>query len=222
MTEKELFVSAFMQAEQILNAPYLKNSDFNFEFSDKFESKMQSLISKERRIKFSTRRKISKSLLAAVIAAVIMLTGTMSVSASRRKLIDFVETLTPGFLSIDIAKDSQLDDETIKTEYTLKTVPNGFKIVQYDKNDYGVFCVWKNESGEKIVFSQDPISTSVSMDNEHIFERTLVNGNKAYFHGENENLFITWNDGSYWFSIAATSTDKETLLDYAKNIIEKM
>lgn len=222
MTEKELFVSAFMQAEQILNAPYLENSDFGFEFSDKFESKMQSLISKERRIKFSTRRKISKSLLAAVIAAVIMLTGTLSVSASRRKLIDFVETLTPGFLSIDIAKDSQPGNEIIKNEYTLKDVPDGFKIVQYDKNDYGVFCVWKNESGEKIVFSQDPISTSVSMDNEHIFERTLVNGNNAYFHGEDGNLFITWNDGTYWFSIAATSTDKETLLDYAKNIIEKM
>lgn len=222
MTEKELFVSAFMQAEQILNAPYLENFDFGFEFSDKFESKMQSLISKERRIKFSTRRKISKSLLAAVIAAMIMLTGTLSVSASRRKLIDFVETLTPGFLSIDIAKDSQPGNEIIKNEYTLKDVPDGFKIVQYDKNDYGVFCVWKNESGEKIVFSQDPISTSVSMDNEHIFERTLVNGNNAYFHGEDGNLFITWNDGTYWFSIAATSTDKETLLDYAKNIIEKM
>lgn len=222
MTEKELFVSAFMQAEQILNAPYLENSDFGFEFSDKFESKMQSLISKERRIKFSTRLKISKSLLAAVIAIIIMLTGTLSVSASRRKLIDFVETLFPGYVSIDLTKDSQLNDETIKTEYTLKTVPDGFKIIQYDKNDYGVFCVWKNECGEKIVFSQDPISTSVSMDNEHIFERTFVNGNKAYFHGEDENLYITWNDGTYWFDIGADSIDRETLIAYAENIIEKM
>ena len=222
MTNKELFVNAFIEAEKIEYAGYLDKSFFTFEFSPKFEKKMSKLVSKEHLIKFSTRRKISKSLIAAVVAIIVMFTGLMSVSASRRKIIDFVESLSPGFLSIDLTKDSQLDDETIKTEYTLKTVPDGFKIVQYDKNDYGVFCVWENESGEKIVFSQDPISTSVSMDNEHIFERTLVNGNKAYFHGEDSNLFITWNDGNYWFSIAATSTDKETLLDYAKNIIEKL
>ena len=222
MTNKELFVNAFIEAEKIKYAGYLDKSFFTFEFSPKFEKKMSKLVSKEHLIKFSTRRKISKSLIAAVVAIIVMFTGLMSVSASRRRIIDFVETLFPGYVSIDLTKDSQLDDETIKTEYTLKTVPDGFKIVQYDKNDYGVFCVWKNESGEKIVFSQDPISTSVSMDNEHIFERTLVNGNKAYFHGEDSNLFITWNDGTYWFSIAATSTDKETLLDYAKNIIEKL
>lgn len=222
MTNKELFVNAFIEAEKIQYTDYLDKSFFTFEFSPKFEKKMSKLISKEHLIKFSTRRKISKSLIAAVVAIIVMFSGLMSVSASRRKIIDFVETLLPGYVSIDLTKDSQLDDETIKTEYTLKTVPDGFKIIQYDKNDYGVFCVWENESGEKIVFSQDPISTSVSMDNEHIFERTLVNGNKAYFHGEDSNLFITWNDGTYWFSIAATSTDKETLLNYAKNIIEKL
>lgn len=222
MTNKELFVNAFIEAEKIKYAGYLDKSFFTFEFSPKFEKKMSKLVSKEHLIKFSTRRKISKSLIAAVVAIIVMFTGLMSVSASRRRIIDFVESLSPGFLSIDLTKDSQPGNEIIKTEYTLKTVPDGFKIVQYDKNDYGVFCVWENESGEKIVFSQDPISTSVSMDNEHIFERTLVNGNKAYFHGEDSNLFITWNDGTYWFSIAATSTDKETLLNYAKNIIEKL
>lgn len=222
MTDKEMFCSAFMQAEQILNAPYLENSDFRFEFSDKFESKMQSLISKERRIKFSTRRKISKSLLVAVIAIIIMLTGTLSVSASRRKLIDFVETLTPGFLSIDLTKDSQPGNEIIRTEYTLKTVPDGFKIIQYDKNDYGVFCLWRNENGEQLVFSQDTMSASITIDNEHYFERTLINGNKAYIYGEGRNLYITWNDGTYWFDIGADSIDRETLIAYAENIIEKM
>ena len=222
MTNKELFVNAFIEAEKIEYTDYLDKSFFTFEFSPKFEKKMSKLISKEHLIKFSTRRKISKSLIAAVVAIIVMFSGLMSVSASRRKIIDFVESLSPGFLSIDLTKDSQPGNEIIKTEYTLKTVPDGFKIIQYDKNDYGVFCVWENESGEKIVFSQDPISISVSMDNEHIFERTLVNGNKAYFHGEDSNLFITWNDGTYWFSIAATSTDKETLIAYAENITKKL
>lgn len=150
MTNKELFVNAFIEAEKIEYTDYLDKSFFTFEFSPKFEKKMSKLVSKEHLIKFSTRRKISKSLIAAVVAIIVMFSGLMSVSASRRKIIDFVESLSPGFLSIDLTKDSQPGNEIIKTEYTLKTVPDGFKIIQYDKNDYGVFCVWENESGEKL------------------------------------------------------------------------
>ncbi|WP_296967696.1 DUF4367 domain-containing protein [uncultured Eubacterium sp.] len=222
MTNKELFVNAFIEAEKIEYAGYLDKSFFTFEFSPKFEKKMSKLVSKEHLIKFSIRRKISKSLIAAVVAIIVMFTGLMSVSASRRKIIDFVETLFPGYVSIDLTKDSQLDDETIKTEYTLKTVPDGFKIVQYDRNDYGVFCLWRNENGEQLVFSQDTMSASITIDNEHYFERTLINGNKAYIYGEGKNLYITWNDGTYWFDIGADSIDKETLIAYAENITKKL
>lgn len=222
MTEKELFVSAFMQAEQILNAPYLENSDFGFDFSDKFESKMQSLISKERRIKFSTRRKISKSLLAAVIAAVIMLTGTLSVSASRRKLIDFVETVFSDYISVEPSKDSEIKIYNIETPYNLGYVPDGFTLWNYEQDEIGVTATWTNGKGDEIVFMQDILNGVFIMDNEHEYQEIKLNGYKAYVYGDDLNGYISWTDGSYWFRIHTSGKYKSYLVPMAKNICKKM
>ena len=102
MTNKELFVNAFIEAKKIEYTDYLDKSFFTFEFSPKFEKKMSKLVSKEHLIKFSTRRKISKSLIAAVVAIIVMFTGLMSVSATRRKAIDFIEKIFPKHITVEM------------------------------------------------------------------------------------------------------------------------
>lgn len=90
MNKDDLIIKALLDAEQSLSDESLVNLDVEHEFSDEFESSMQKLISKNDRIKLYTRRRISRGLIAAVIAAVVMFTGLLSVSASKYNPLDFI------------------------------------------------------------------------------------------------------------------------------------
>ena len=221
MTNKELFVNAFIEAEKIEYAGYLDKSFFTFEFSPKFEKKMSKLVSKEHLIKFSTRRKISKLLIAAVVAIIVMFTGLMSVSANRRKAIDFIEKIFPKHITVELTDDSIPEYDYLQTEYTLSSVPNGYKLIEYDKSEYSVWSVWKNENDDEIVFSQTVVGGSMSIDNEHNLEYLKINGYKAYFVESENNCTLFWNDSNYSFMIDVPINEKENIIKMAKNIVEK-
>ena len=221
MTNKELFVNAFADAEKIEYKNYLDKLLFTFDFSSNFEKKMSKLISKERRIKFSTRRKISKSFLAAVIAAVIMFTGTMSVSATRRKAVDFIEKVFPKHITIELSDDSVPKYDYLQTEYTLSSVPNGYELTEYEKTEYSVWSVWKNVNGDEIVFSQAVVGGSMSVDNEHNLEYLKINGYKAYLITEEYNCTLVWNDSNYQYTIDVPMNEKDNIIQMAENIIQK-
>lgn len=182
---------------------------------------MLKLISKERRIKFSTRRKISKSFLAAVIATVIMFTGTMSVSATRRKAIDFIEKVFPKHITIELSDDSVPKYDYLQTEYTLSSVPNGYELTEYEKTEYSVWSVWKNVNGDEIVFSQAVVGGSMSVDNEHNLEYLKINGYKAYLITEEYNCTLVWNDSNYQYTIDVPMNEKDNIIQMAENITQK-
>lgn len=71
-----------MESEKRKNA-WLSDKDENeWAFSRKFEKSMNTLIQKNKRIQLSTRRTVTKSLLAAIITIMVLFTGLMSVSAT--------------------------------------------------------------------------------------------------------------------------------------------
>lgn len=221
MTDKELFLRSFSKADELEMAKYLVKDSFSHVFSVGFEKKMNRLISKHNRISLRTRRKISKSLLAAVIALIVLFAGLMSVSASRQKIVEFIESISKRETTI-VLKDFEADaPETIETEYTLGTIPDGFTINQYDKEDVSVFIVWTNQKGESIVFSQDVVYGAFIMDNEHDYEKFEMYGYPAYIYGDETGYAISWSDGSYHFSIVAPKDYKDDLINMAKNIKQK-
>lgn len=221
MTNKELFVNAFMEAEKIEYTDYLDKSFFTFKFSPKFEKKMSKLVSKEHLIKFSARRKISKSLIAAVVAIIVMFSGLMSVSATRRKAIDFIEKIFPKHITVELTDDSIPEYDYLQTEYTLSSVPNGYKLIEYEKSEYSSWSVWKNGNDDEIVFSQTVVGGSMSVDNEHNLEYLKINGYKAYLITENYNCTLTWNDSNYSFMLDVPINEKENIIKMAESIVEK-
>ena len=100
MTNRELFVKAFLKADEREIAPYQNKSDFTYDFSESFEKKMSKLSAKNNRISIRTRRSISKALLAAVIATAVLFTGIMSVSATREKVVEFVESILYAHITV--------------------------------------------------------------------------------------------------------------------------
>ncbi|MBQ8076852.1 MAG: fibronectin type III domain-containing protein [Eubacterium sp.] len=100
MTNRELFVQAFLKADEREMAKYQNKSDFSHDFSETFENKMNKLSAKHNRLSIRTRRSISKALLAATIATAVLFTGIMSVSATREKVVEFVENILYAHITV--------------------------------------------------------------------------------------------------------------------------
>lgn len=221
ITNKELFINAFLEAEQITNKDYLNKDDFNFEFSEKFDKKMKKLIAKEIRISFNHRKRISRALIAAIIATVIMFTGLMSVSASRQKIIEFIETIFPKYTQVELSEESAPTPDTIETAYTLGYVPDGYELEQYNQDEVSVFAIWKNDNGDEIAFYQNLLDSNISIDNEHIYEKMTINNYDSYILGDENNMMIHYTDGNYLFTVKISSSDKNELINIAKSLKAK-
>ena len=221
MNNKELFIQAFLEADRIETEKYYNKDSFHYEFSKAFEKKMNRLIAKHNRISIYTRKRISRVLIAAIVAIIIMITGLMSVSASRERIIEFVENIFSQYTQIELSKDSPPTPDTIETAYTIGSIPKEFKLKEYNVNETNVFAIWTNSKGEEIVFSQDILDSEISIDNEHNYERLMINGFPAYKSTNTSNSFITWCNGNYWYTISVPINYKDELIIMAESIQKK-
>ena len=220
-SSRELFIKAFMESEKRKNAWLSDKDESEWAFSRKFEKSMNKLIQKNKRIQLSTRRTVTKSLLAAIITIMVLFTGLMSVSATRKPIIEFMKKIFPQFNEITLSKDSVPPIETIQTEYTLTNLPEGYKIREYQKSDIGVFSIWKNESGEEIVFSQVLLDSNFTIVNEHGYRELEINGLKAYLAEDEYGSLLRWSDGCYCFTIKVPTSIKNDIITLQENISEK-
>lgn len=218
---KELFVKAFMEAERLDNADLPGEDNIQWDFSKKFEKSMDKLIRKNNRIQLSTRRTVTKSLLAAILAIMVLLTGLMSVAATREPIIEFIKKVLPKYNDITLSENSVPPVDTIETEYTIGSLPEGFRLVTYQKDDYGVFSVWKNDAGEEFAFSQNLLDSSLTINNEGNYQELNMNGYEAYLNVYAQNSILTWTDGVYWFTLSVPESCKDEILIMAENISEK-
>ena len=218
---KELFVKAFMEAERLDNADLPGEDNIQWDFSKKFEKSMDRLIRKNNRIQLSTRRTVTKSLIAAIIAIMVLLTGLMSVAATREPIIEFIKKVLPKYNDITLSENSVPPVDTIETEYTIGSLPEGFRLVTYQKDDYGVFSVWKNDAGEEFAFSQNLLDSSLTINNEGNYQELNMNGYEAYLNVYAQNSVLTWTDGVYWFTLSVPESCKDEILIMAENISEK-
>lgn len=215
---KDLFVKAFLEAEKLDNAQLKKEEDIEWSFSKRFENSMNKLIKKNNRIGMSTRLKIRKGLIAAIIAIIVMFTGLMSVSATRMPFIEFIKKVFSQYNQITLSDESTQLVDTIETEYTLTDLPLGYVLDTYQKDEYSVFSIWKNNNNQEIVFSQQLLDTNFTIDNEHKYREIEINGNTAFYTEDENGAAIVWSDGYYWFTIVVP---KDNINDI-KNLQEKI
>lgn len=218
---KDLFVKAFMEAERLDSTELPSEDEIQWDFSEKFEKSMQKLIQKNNRINLSVRRNIRKGLLAAIFAILVLFTGLMSVSATRKPIIEFVKKVFPQFNEITLSNESIPPVDAIETEYTLSYLPDGFNLDTYQKDDCGVFSVWKNSSGEEIAFSQSLLDSNFSIDNEHYYKEFEINGQKAFYAEDEHGAVLIYTDGYYWFTISVPADNIKDIIMLQEKISEK-
>ena len=219
---KYLFIKALLEAEELDNSNLKSEEEIEWNFSKDFENKMNNLIKKNNRIKLSTRRKIRKGLIAAIIAIIVLFTSLMSVSATRKPFIEFIKKVFPQYNEIVLSDESTPPVDTIETEYTLTDLPPGYVLDTYDKDEYSVFSIWKNNNNQEIVFSQQLLDSNITIDNEHNYKEIEINGNTAYYSEDENGAALIWNDGYYWFTIAVTKDNINNIMSLQEKISEKI
>lgn len=218
---KELFVKAFMEAERLDNQKIPSEKEIKWEFSEKFEHAMNKLIKKNNRIRIATRRRIRRGLLAAIIAILVLFMGLMSVSAIRTPFVEFVKNVFDQYNELTISEESTPPVETIETEYTLSELPEGYTLDTYQSDEYSVFAIWKNSSGEEILFFQNILDTELNINNEHNYQELTINGQEAYLNEYEYNSSLVWTNGIYWFRLNVPNELSDDILTMAENIIVK-
>lgn len=218
---KELFIKAFMEAERIDNSSLKSEDEIEWDFSEKFENSMNQLIKKNNHIKLSTRRKIRKGLLAAIITVIVAFTGLMSVSATRTPFIEFIKKVFPQFNEVTLSEESTPPVDRIETEYTLTNLPDGFEITEYQKDELVVMSKWENQMGKDIVLFQEILDSNLSIDTEHSYEEIVINGYSAYLNKYELNSSLKWTDGYYWFTLSVPNNLHNEVITLAENISEK-
>lgn len=214
----ELLANAFMQAEKLDNQKMKREDEIIWDFSPKFEYSMNKLLRKNERIKLSTRRNIRKGLLAAIIAIVILFTGLMSASATRKPFVEFVKKFFPEFNQISISEESTPVVNTIETVYTLTEIPDEYVLAQYQYDEYSVFTVWRNEEGKEIVLFQNILETGFNVNNEQNYRELRINGYEAYLNDYEFNSTLVWTDGTYWFRLNVPNDIKTDIIEIAEKI----
>lgn len=218
---KERFVQAFMEAERLDYAKLPSEDEIKWDFSEKFKKSMNKLIRKNNRIQLSTRRAVTKSLIAAIVAIMVLFAGLMSVAATREPIIEFIKKIFPKYNEIPLSENSVVPVAVIETAYTLTDLPDGFELDTYQKDDYSVFSVWKNDTGEEIALFQNILDTDLNINNEHNYQELTINGYDAYLNEYEYNSSLIWTDGVYWFTLNVPVNYIDKIITMAENISEK-
>ena len=215
-------MQALIEAENKGISKLKGEDEIEWEFSEKFENSMNKLIRKNNHIRLSTRRTVRRGLLAAIIALIAVFSGLMSVSATREPIVNFVKRVFSDHNEMTMSRNSVLPVDRIETEYTLYDLPEEYELTTYEKDEIGVFSRWKSSvDNSEIVFSQDILLVNMSIDNEHNYRETVVNGYTAYLNQYEFNTSLTWTDGTYLFTLNVPNSLNIDITDLAKNIIEK-
>lgn len=224
MNDRDLFVKAFMEAEEKTNSCYHDEASVNWQFSKGFENKMSALLQPNSNKEAPRTHKGIKirRLIAAAVAAALILAAAVTAYAQYDSIVQFVEKIKRQYVEVTLDESSVIKIDYIEREYALSSVPEGFSQITYQKEETSVFSVWENESGEQIVFSQTTLGNmSNSIDNEHDMTFLEINGYKAYLTKDNYGALLTWTDGEYWFVLSVPSSLENQILDMQKNILEK-
>lgn len=221
ITDEMLYKVMPVFEEKVLNAMQAEE-EYDYQFSDKFQQKMQRLIKRERQkrkygIPVQTWRRIA-AMLAIVLAG--LFATTMSVDAVREKVFDFIRTIYETYTSTHYYSQEEIVGE-FKPLYPAY-VPEGYELMIEKTGEEYLIISYETEEKESIVIQQDQIydGMEVQNDNEYIKEETCdiwgVTGSLSY--KEDGVIRISWEKDGCLYMASATDLTKEELMKVCESL----
>lgn len=198
-----------------------REEDLSYEFSKRFQKKMNKLIKQEKRSTFmdSFIKSSKKIAVIFVVTTSILFISTISIEAYRLRFFEVVTKVFQEFTSISFKTDEDVTDmELIKN--TPQYIPEGFEILEEDINEYVYRVIYVNMDNEEIVYQQNIISNGeILLDTEGVTPKTMKIGDQKIDYFTNKGVTqLYWNDDLYIYLLIST-TGLEKLTKMAESIV---
>lgn len=141
-----------------------------------------------------------------IAAAIILLMSSVcifSFADLRENIINTFKEFYYTYFDVEYGNNQPGDivGNGIETVYTL-VLPEGFEMIQYNKNEHSVITIWENESDETLILSQGDGITKRSIDNERLAcSSTVIDGVQYEIYTESGYVLVLWNTDEYTFSL---------------------
>lgn len=197
--ERALFERALIDGMYNSYNRELELCEKNVEYSPRHIRRMTEILSMNPGQTFAFGRPRKRALVAIILAAALLLTGC-AVYVYRDVIGDFIVTAFERYFDITI--DNNTDDYNsppkIEEKYSLGYVPDGYELVKTNESSRLYKQIWKNDSGEELVFEQWGIDAASSINSELGDSKILdLCGQTVYYRNIEKPCYL-WSDGKYY------------------------
>lgn len=194
----------------------------DYQFSKRFERKMDKLLKQERRAAFYGRHQSLGKKIAAIFLVMLLLSSVavISVEGFRKKFFNVVETMFDEFKLFEYTDTSELEEfQVIVPKY----IPDGYKMIQQRNSTNKFITNYENESGHyftlyqtKVIAKEDTVDFEYDEANE-----IKVNGEEAELQIKNDQYnCLVWYIGDIQYVIFSDTLSGEELTKIASTVIE--
>ena len=194
--EKELIRRAFHVLDTAEASHYESLEQASHQFSEKFERKIQKLIRIERQPIYPLIKTPARKIASLLAVLLILFSLSLSVSAIRKQIIDWIVQIHDTFIEISYPQNSFGDGNF--TEHQVTWIPEDFSLTERIETPYRVKHTWKNNK-EKIVLEQSRGNSSYSLDVPTTSYETTIAGRTIRCYTSDDAQFFVWIDEEYFF-----------------------
>jgi hypothetical protein len=193
----------------------------NYEFSAEFEEKMDKIIRKQKRHRF-TFKACKKRLVSTAAAALIIFFAGVFIGAANEPIHSLVLNFFSDSKTLSVSSEAEENsDKTIQTVYTLSDVPNGYELldVRTDPTFYSETYVGENSL---IYFGQFVAATykDIPVGNSDKMEYYTDENGQEYLIITYENTAgssVIWYNGDYVF-LLSSHLNKDEAINLCKTV----
>ncbi|MCM1530189.1 MAG: hypothetical protein NC093_09375 [Alistipes sp.] len=142
--------------------------DYEFEFSEKFERKMDKLIKRRNKPYFNLICTTGRRAVCIAVTIIILSASSLSVKAVREAIHDFIVSIFGNHTTVSVNNNSGMDYPTvIEEEYEIFNLPSGFELADYNRDNGTLFAAYFNE--DQYIFFEQIVHYvyTENLDNEH-------------------------------------------------------
>lgn len=220
-----IIFNANMLREAVIRADSLElrvlseTHPIEYEFSKKFERKMNKLIRQNQQEKpIKGISPVCKRAVAVVAVVTILLASTMGVSAVRYKVFEYVAEVYEKFTHIFF--EESLENWSMHEKFVVfrpTYIVDGFELVtEIDENL--VLLIYEMDT-DYIIFSQDRLQgVSLHINTEGVeLEEFKFNGLPAKYYSNRGIQNLLWYDEKYLYTISST-LDRDIIFEIAESV----
>lgn len=205
----DMLKQAVLRVDQYYISNLPNDIHIDHRFSHKFKRKMKKLIRHNREEKIITKPiKWRKRLLLLITCLLFLFASTMSVSAVRKVVFEFISNVYEKYTEIFFSS-SQPNSQGLIEVYKPVYIPNGF-VLNLEDTDEIVYLEYVKDN-EYILYEQENLDDiSLRINTEDVdTENTSLNGLPAIYYSNQGMQNLLWYDDMYLFSVSSTLNKDE-------------